>query len=109
MTKPIFLEIELGGHELRCQYDFSPGTPDVMYLPNGDPGYPGDPEEFSVTKIELQYDDSLSVHPPVWIDLTDILADLGDEAAEKLDDIAREAFDKLADEPPEREEHDYDF
>lgn len=22
-----------------------PGTPDVMYLPNGDPGYPGDPAE----------------------------------------------------------------
>lgn len=29
-----------------CRYaHVYPGTPDVFYLPNGDPGYPGDPPE----------------------------------------------------------------
>ena len=28
--------------------NYRAGTPDVHYLPNGDPGYPGDPPEFEV-------------------------------------------------------------
>lgn len=33
-----------------CRYaDIYPGTPDVFYLPNGDPGYPGDPAEAMCT------------------------------------------------------------
>lgn len=32
------LEVELDGM-------YHPATPDVWYLSNGDPGYPGDPEE----------------------------------------------------------------
>ena len=32
------------------QVEYAPGTPDVMYLSNGDPGYPGDPAECSVLK-----------------------------------------------------------
>lgn len=31
---------------------FWPGTPDVMYLPNGDPGYPGEPPEFYCPECE---------------------------------------------------------
>ncbi|MDD5589190.1 MAG: hypothetical protein PHP92_04000 [Candidatus Nanoarchaeia archaeon] len=30
---------------------YTEGTPDVRYLPNGDPGYPGDPEEFDIHEI----------------------------------------------------------
>lgn len=33
---------------LRIPFDYSPGTPDVLYLPNGDPGYPGTPEEWEI-------------------------------------------------------------
>lgn len=40
------LKIQVGTNaELQIDYTWSPGTPDVYYLPNGDPGYPGDPEE----------------------------------------------------------------
>jgi hypothetical protein len=71
--------VERDGHTLRFTADYSPGTPDVMYLPNGDPGYPGDPEEFEVTQIELrvQVADDLDCHPDCkrafWVDVTDLL------------------------------------
>lgn len=41
----------LGEQEVEVTGTYAPGTPDVMYLPNGDPGYPGDPEEFEITKV----------------------------------------------------------
>lgn len=42
--------IERDGREidLVLSCDYSPETPDVPYLRNGDPGHPGDPEEFEV-------------------------------------------------------------
>jgi len=33
-------------------YSYSPGRPAVMYLRNGDPGYPADPAEIEIEKIE---------------------------------------------------------
>lgn len=43
--------------ELELSYDFTyrPATPDVMYLWNGDPGYPGDPEEIDTIKLEVVF------------------------------------------------------
>lgn len=41
----------LGEIEVEVEYAYSPGTRDVMYLPNGDPGYPGDPAEFEILKV----------------------------------------------------------
>lgn len=73
-----------GEQTLRATFDYSPGTPDVMYLPNGDPGYPGDPEEFEVTAIELE----VGHDPIVWLDISDILFALGDEAQERLQTAA---------------------
>lgn len=37
------VEIEVGGHALRVEYEYSPGRPGRMYLRNGDPGYPDEP------------------------------------------------------------------
>jgi hypothetical protein len=31
--------------------EITPSTPDVWYLPNGDPGYPGDPGEIEILRI----------------------------------------------------------
>ena len=31
---------------------YSPATPDKWYMPNGDPGYPGDPEELEVLEAK---------------------------------------------------------
>ena len=39
--------------EVEVEFDYFPGTPDVMYMRNGDPGYPGDPEEVSVIEAKL--------------------------------------------------------
>jgi hypothetical protein len=41
----------LGEIEVEVEYSYSPGTPDVRYLPNGDPGYPGDPAELEILKV----------------------------------------------------------
>lgn len=38
--------------DVEVEYSYSPATPDVWYLPNGDPGYPGDPEEAEVLSIK---------------------------------------------------------
>ena len=45
--------IEYKGTILEIEYDYSPGTPDVWYLPNGDPGYPGDPPEMDIEAIKI--------------------------------------------------------
>ncbi|CAB4120838.1 hypothetical protein UFOVP2_16 [uncultured Caudovirales phage] len=65
------IEIEVGGQTFLCTVETSPGTPDVMYMPNGDPGYPGDPPEFAVVKVELQ------LGPHSWIDITDVVTEMG--------------------------------
>jgi len=44
--------IDFGGYSITG--DFSPEEPDVFYLPNGDPGYPGSPAEFSITDITVK-------------------------------------------------------
>lgn len=39
--------------DVEVEYSYSPSTPDVMYLSNGDPGYPGDPEECEILSVKL--------------------------------------------------------
>lgn len=45
--------VEVGGEELELEVrgEFHPGTPDVWYLKNGDPGHPGDPAEVDIHSI----------------------------------------------------------
>ena len=76
MTTDNVREIEVGGQQLRVTFDFTPGTPDVMYLDNGDPGYPGDPEELQITKFELFIDDQVYSSRRRWIDVTDLVVEL---------------------------------
>lgn len=51
-----------------CRYaDVYPGTPDVFYLPNGDPGYPGDPPEAMCTDplasfLKEEYEDLIDIY-----------------------------------------------
>lgn len=75
----------LGEQELCVEYEYSPSTPDVMYLPNGDPGYPGDPEEFEILKVSL---DGENV---TWI--FDRCEALWDAAIEKARDEASQPDD----------------
>ena len=39
--------------EFEVEFSYIPGTPDVLYLPNGDPGYPGDPAELELISVQL--------------------------------------------------------
>lgn len=51
-----------------CRYaDVYPGTPDIFNLPNGDPGYPGDPPEAICTDplaalLTEEYEDLIDIH-----------------------------------------------
>ena len=39
--------------EATLEYTYIPGTPDVMYTSNGDPGYPGDPSEIEIESFTM--------------------------------------------------------
>jgi len=43
--------IKLSDITLDVTGDYSPSTPDVWYLRNGDPGYPGESEAFEIDSI----------------------------------------------------------
>ena len=63
------LVTDFGDQTLRCGIEFSPYSPGVHTMPNGDPGYPDDPEEFYIEKVELKLADNR------WLDISDLLAD----------------------------------
>lgn len=46
---------DFGEVEAEIEYDYTPSTPDVWYMRNGDPGYPGDPEEITINFISFQF------------------------------------------------------
>jgi len=61
--------------------DYSPAAPDVHYLPNGDPGYPGDPESIEFSEIHIEgTEDELSES-----DLTE----------NELDGLRQDCFEKV--------------
>jgi len=91
---------------LKVTFDYTPGTPDVMYLPNGDPGYPGDPDELAIESIVIERKGSAGW----WTTDIDLLGWLWDDDDEtplsKLSAAAIEAWEdeqvKLQDERDER-------
>ena len=49
--------------EITVHFKYDAGRPAVMYLSNGDPGYPAEPDEINILKIEcngIDITDSLS-------------------------------------------------
>ena len=42
---------DLGEWEYNVFYNYTPSTPDVYYMTNGDPGYPCDPEEIEIISL----------------------------------------------------------
>lgn len=47
--------LESDALEVWITYLFTPGRPAVMYLRNGDPGYPADPAEVELVSAKLVY------------------------------------------------------
>ena len=43
----------LGERDVDFAVRYAPATRDVMYLPNGDPGYPGDPAELEILSAKV--------------------------------------------------------
>ncbi len=71
----------LGELDLQVVYRYSPGTPDVWYLPNGDPGYPGDPAELEILHCWITFP-----HQTEAIDLR--------EAVEDNDSLQQQVIDQ---------------
>jgi len=46
--------IEIDSIPFFVSYDYTKGTPDRLYMPNGDPGYPGDPAEVYLNSVLLE-------------------------------------------------------
>lgn len=89
------------GIDYEVEGDYSPGTPDVHYLANGDPGYPGDPPEFEIEKVEADgkplTDDEIQAlcDDDKWLDKAyekagEAYADSIEDAAESRAEAARE-------------------
>lgn len=51
----VFLNLGDLGEDIEAtlEYTYIPGTKDVMWLPNGDPGYPGDPSEIEIESFMM--------------------------------------------------------
>src|SRR5689334_1290896 len=68
-----------------CTANYWGGSPDVMYLSNGDPGYPGDPPEAEITSVTWD----LGKNEPG--DGKDLMPLVGDDAMKALERDALEA------------------
>lgn len=67
-------DITLAGVSLLVTGTYTKGCPGKMYMPNGDPGYPGEPEDFEAEKVEIDTTDMRGK-----VDITDLLElDLSD-------------------------------
>jgi len=90
LTTTSYIELEF-----EIEFDYQAGTPDVWYLPNGDPGYPGDPEELDVTEVcVVLYDAEGKPHrrpvPDEWLQFL----------SRHYEDDLREAIEESQDQEP---------
>ncbi len=88
-------------YDIEC--DVSAPTPDVPYLSNGDPGYPGDPGECEITSIKLQglgKQKSIEIHERLW-NLLGFTKDV-------LEAIEEKAFERLGEDERDYQERDED-
>ena len=93
-------EVEL---DAVIQFDYRPGTPDVMYSLNGDPGYEGDPEELDIRSVRAAAGTSAefpSGRPMIilegadieqYVDFPKLSDDLLEVAAKQLEAMRMEA------------------
>lgn len=70
------------GH-ITVRADFDPSTPDVYNMPNGDPGYPGDPAELEIVEIRDTEGKLVDATDEQYEALHNLIFDLAEEAARK--------------------------
>ena len=82
----------LGENDIVFDVKYTPGTPDVMYLSNGDPGYPGDPAELEVLSATCNGVDISKAFRFEEDPFYDILCEKAWEAIEAEAEDAAEAY-----------------
>ncbi len=86
-----------GEQEVKVKYTFSPGTPDVTYLKNGDPGYPGYPSEVEILSMTAPDEIGVIAKVPWWFEAA---------ASEYVEDYILENHDAENPEPEREWERD---
>lgn len=102
--------LELDSAKLEVSFDYSPSTPDVFYLPNGDPGYPGEPESIDLCEVFLlhEIEDDLSealVKRTIRIPLVKLLQDLGEPGQQLLEHLTDRAVEAAQDELADQDDY----
>jgi len=82
---------------IEVEYKFYPGSPAVMYLSNGDPGYPAEPNEVEIVSAKAN---------GVEVELTDAEIEQVEVAAEE--NISEPDYDEDHDYPDDQEYPEYD-
>lgn len=103
VTPAVYLELA-GTFDLDVACTYRRGTPDVHTLPNGDPGYPGDPTELEIHGITCKHvliltADGITTTVAPGTDVAWMFSDAGIEALEPM--LCRLAEDQLADDAGE--------
>lgn len=86
--------VQFDDRTLEVEGSYTPSTPDVHYLRNGDPGYPGDPAELEITKV---------VDRATRTDVTDAYSGL-DEFYESAMEAAEASIEREDPEPMPRDD-----
>ena len=79
------------GVTLEIEYNYTPGDPGKMHLANGDPGWPPEPAEVEITKLDLVYEGEGCV---LMVDLVDINDD-------KYESIQDQILEEVSNEQPD--------
>lgn len=90
MPKPLpEIELALDGEVWNLEFEYSPGTPGRNYMPNGDPGYPAEPAEWTIQRAFYRHPDtdSLVELTSLWISL-----ELEDRFADELSEAIAAAM-----------------
>ncbi len=94
--------------EILISFKYHAGRPMVMYLPNGDPGYPEEPDEIEILKIETASTNPVNNVWRIGHDITDLISEAEFEyietyiyenwAADKGDDDADYRYERYREE-----------
>lgn len=90
------IELVVGETPLRVIADYSPGRPGVHTLPNGDPGYPDDPDEFWIETVEAKING-------FWADVTDLLQACGVDLEDFDSALVSAVYDRMCEQHAEQE------
>jgi hypothetical protein len=86
----------IGEDDVSCAFlvRYSPGTDDVMYMTNGDPGYPGDPAECEVLGCYRETGEALSSESFCFRNWPAVEEELHDTASDLFGEYERDSYEE---------------